>query len=77
MKIDEQMPANTKTVKQNLSVLKHKGPPGENTISQVSDKVDLISMTDTRSTTVIEFQYLAVGGRLFRYLGLFQNHTRV
>lgn len=68
MKIDEQIPGNTKAVKQNLSVLNQKQPPAEKndcfilkTISQVSNKVELISKTGTGNTIMIKFQYLGVG----------------
>lgn len=68
MKIDEQIPRNREAVKQNLSVLNQRQPPAEKwiifilkTISQVNDKVELISMTDRPTTIIIKFQYLGVG----------------
>lgn len=73
VKIDEQIPGNTKAVKKNLSVLNQRQPPAEKwivfilkTISQVNRKVELISMTDSPNTIIIKFQYLGIGWRIFR-----------
>lgn len=72
MKIDEHIPGNREAVKQNLSVRNQRQPPAEKwiifilkTISQVSPKVELISMTDRPNTIIIKFQYLGVGWRIF------------
>lgn len=81
MNIDEQISGNTKRVKQNLSVLKQKRTSqwkmgsrtnfNLNTTSKANHKVKLIYVTDTRSTALIEFQYLDVGWKIFWSLGLF------